>query len=74
MYASQTADGWFIESVLKVPVSVSVIQPDTVLKLDSAGRPRIATSTLDFLTDIMQFISGGELYVPRWVYLPAIYR
>ena len=74
MYASQTADGWFIESVLKVPVSVSVIQPDTVLNLDSAGKPRIATSTLNFLTNIMQILSGGELYVPHWVYLPAIYR
>jgi len=74
MYASQTADGWFLESVLKVPISVSVIQPDTDLNLDSEGKPWIATSTLNFLTDIMQIILGGELYVPHWVYLPALYR
>lgn len=67
-YANLSTDGWLIESIVSIPFSLT--KPDTNLKLDSGGKPWIATSTLK----VMRYLKGGELYIPRLVYLPAIYR
>jgi hypothetical protein len=73
MYASLIEDSWFIESVAEESNPLSS-RPDTVLQLDSAGNPHIATSTMVFLRNVLRILSGGELYVPRWLYLPNIFR